>query len=1609
MKLRFIALALAIVAHLDAATLPAAPATIAVKPSEISGQVTLAWDAVPGATGYAIRRSPGLNGPFATLSASQSTTTFTDAPGAPGVFAYYVVTTLSAEGESPAIKGVWAAPAVILDNVSPGGSASGVATAGTWTTSGIAGSYGVASVFAPAVSGPTPTASYTFTPVLPARGRYDVYLRWTAGTTRAFAAPFDFQTHDATRTLTFNQTINGSEWNLATSLVCEPGTSTSITLRNNGTNNNVVADAIQFVPRHAPLAPAAERPQDYTVPVLFDSFDGTAINPAVWKQFQDRPHFSVVDGKLRLRLVWSGPNPLADSTAAEIGNDANWSEGGITSQQSQKFGYHESRFRIPPASAKGVDTAYWHNPVDEVLNGYEIDAPEFFNTDATGTLNNFGFGVWDHFLPTREIPGLRAGRTWDYTARSSTLAPSADGSGFITVGLEWRTDNTQVVYVNGQKLYEAPASGMNDVESILPSNIILSTKILNWMGPTAGLDGAEALWDYALYYQKPGWLGTASSAWADPANWGPDGLPGPGRAAVFNVSPPAPSITIATDQNLSSLSLDGAALPPLTFTGPGALRLGASPDPSLTHGGILVNTTVSSNQTFSVPLVGVQSLQFANLSRTPGVTLRLDGLISGDGVAPRDIDFASSTAANVNLGPIMLGQPLGPGLRHVNRAGDCDFTLPAGSQHSGELRIARGTVILPDATALGLDPAAAIVFKPNSKHSEPYRPRLRYVGPAATLNRPIQISGWQADAVIESNGSGPLTLNGPVLLQPSSPDPLKTLTRDLRLALNALTGSGENILAAPLSDLGLLVSYTNSDSTLNTGPATLSLTKGGAGTWVLTGDNNLAEPVTITSGRLVIGRGNSGSLKLRTSPRTAAVPAVTVGSTAELVFGRDDDVSFSTRISGLGGIRKRGLGNLTLTGSHIFAGATTVQSGTLRLDGALTGNGTINVSSGATLVGSGSSTGSANIDGTLVVSPLAFGGSLALRASSIIHAGFTANSAPAAGPVVSSGVVITSGARVNVSLNAVGSSADLRHVYWRTARVFPLVAAGSRSGNLALGTITADSAGNAVSTFGAFSLQHTATGVDLLWTPVPGYPSYDYVSLDLVSPSSPVVSLPDAAHALRLTALVGGGTLDTLAWTLVSGPGGATFAAATSPDTTVTFSTPGTYVLRLSAINVLGSVTRDFTVNVAPPTALMLREAGAPSSLHPATFIRGDSVAWNSGSRDQVLVGRNNAALRSLLAFTLPALPPGATISAADLDLWAAANGAGNTVGPLDLHRLLVPFAEGTGDGAASTNGSGTGADWINRASATAWTSAGASSSSDLDATPLQTLPAINPTATDVIGTRLPFTSTPALVAAIIAARDAGEPLRLLLKATTDTSGGNAFVRLASDDHANPALRPRLTLTLQYAYAPTIDPGPVPVAIAGQPAMLAGSVTNADSSLWTLANGPSVPIFSNATTAASSAIFPSPGVHVLRLSATNAHGESSRLLAVSALPQRAAWRQTYFSITANSGPAADLADPDGDGVVNLLEYAFSTDPTSAASVPVLLPSTSTPNGSLSISFLRARAELTYVVEASSDLVVWQDIATNPGAVSPTVSVTVIDSVSVSASSPRFLRLRVVTP
>lgn len=117
------------------------------------------------------------------------------------------------------------------------------------------------------------------------------------------------------------------------------------------------------------------------------------------------------------------------------------------------------------------------------------------------------------------------------------------------------------------------------------------------------------------------------------------------------------------------------------------------------------------------------------------------------------------------------------------------------------------------------------------------------------------------------------------------------------------------------------------------------------------------------------------------------------------------------------------------------------------------------------------------------------------------------------------------------------------------------------------------------------------------------------------------------------------------------------------------------------------------------------------------------------------------------------------------------------------------------------------------------------------------------------------------------------------------------------------------------------------------------------------------------------------------------------------------WRAAKFGTSSNTGSAADNEDPDGDGLVNFMEYALAGEPLQAGSSPRPAVSSGSP---LTIEFTRiADPSLTYTVEATSDLVAgpWVSIWSTTGAGNTAGPVTVSDPGPVTGNK-RFLRLSV---
>ena len=183
--------------------------------------------------------------------------------------------------------------------------------------------------------------------------------------------------------------------------------------------------------------------------------------------------------------------------------------------------------------------------------------------------------------------------------------------------------------------------------------------------------------------------------------------------------------------------------------------------------------------------------------------------------------------------------------------------------------------------------------------------------------------------------------------------------------------------------------------------------------------------------------------------------------------------------------------------------------------------------------------------------------------------------------------------------------------------------------------------------------------------------------------------------------------------------------------------------------------------------------------------------------------------------------------------------------------------------------------------------------------------------------------------------------------------------------------------------------------------------TTSGSGYGTVAGGLSSPAFTDTGLANGTAYY-------YVVTASNMSGTSSASSEVSATPvapltPRENWRVTHFGGAAATGDAADTADPDADGLANLLEYALGGDPLQPDGG--LLPSLALSADHLALSFTRiADPALVYTVQAAADPAsTWSEVWSSTAADNTAGPVTVVDPAAFSGNPRRFLRLRVTAP
>ena len=134
------------------------------------------------------------------------------------------------------------------------------------------------------------------------------------------------------------------------------------------------------------------------------------------------------------------------------------------------------------------------------------------------------------------------------------------------------------------------------------------------------------------------------------------------------------------------------------------------------------------------------------------------------------------------------------------------------------------------------------------------------------------------------------------------------------------------------------------------------------------------------------------------------------------------------------------------------------------------------------------------------------------------------------------------------------------------------------------------------------------------------------------------------------------------------------------------------------------------------------------------------------------------------------------------------------------------------------------------------------------------------------------------------------------------------------------------------------------------------------------------------------------------------------------------WQARYFTAAQLANPAVsgDDADPDGDGIPNLVEYALNLNPEQANTQGLPVVGRTTAGGqqylTLTYTAVIAATDITYVAQVCGDLASWASgtgytalVSATNNADGMTQTVVMQDLTPVSSANARYMRLKVTRP
>jgi hypothetical protein len=504
----------------------------------------------------------------------------------------------------------------------------------------------------------------------------------------------------------------------------------------------------------------------------------------------------------------------------------------------------------------------------------------------------------------------------------------------------------------------------------------------------------------------------------------------------------------------------------------------------------------------------------------------------------------------------------------------------------------------------------------------------------------------------------------------------------------------------------------------------------------------------------------------------------------------------------------------------------------------------------------------------------------------------------------------------------------------------------------------------------------------------------------ITSPTSPAVNVPAGVGlVLEATATDDGfPNALTLTWSKVSGPGTVAFGPANTANTAATFSLAGIYVLRLTANDGQFTGTDDVTVSYGiAENGLVGSKIGA-QAVQPGVTLSGTGTYTLNAAGGGIPSGGTP----DDFYFVNTAVTGDVTITARLVSVQNV-NGSNSRAGVMIRDSLSSDAIEAF----CGINSAGSGR-WIYRATA-------GTNSANTQAT------ANLPYWVRLIRSGNTFTAQ--------FAPDSGGAPGVFTTAGTEqtlTMGNSVFVGLAATSGS--------TTTAGNAVFDKVEITPVPVNVgatvnAGSDATISlpataalnGTVTDDGkpalfTTAWHKVSGPGDVTFGNAIAVDTTASFTAAGNYTLRLVANDGQVKTfdDAAFTVQSSPIEQ-WRTAHFGGNAgNPAIAGDLADPDRDGLSNLLEYGLDLDPlVPGPSGLVLDQETIGANQYLRLTATKnpAATDVTFSIEVTGTIGLPASWTTNGTTVETNTSTTlqVRDNTAISSAAQRSIHLKVTNP